>query len=741
MSFLSSNTGRILPALCVLSYLLTPSVAQASENCESPNWIFQPSSNLYNSADEVALLDGGNVNTYGTERDDNNNILFRQCEIDQRGKVIKIPVFMVDWADYNPATDSSNPNNPNAQPIDGYQPRTVAEVSQFLNHSDTSVAKYFRDISGGRIQLEFVVFGWIRSSDEGAILKNRQQYITLNESDNRYYCDQGQVFKDAISDAYLKHGFLPQNFDVNANNRSHDELLLNGAVLLYEGGPGLCSGTNLSMVDGLGSFPAGVIADQAALFPFALSSLARDDAAQTSVFSALAANLRVYNNIPETDVAANGMYSWTHELGHLLLGFADYYYDKFNMGYYGLSAQPADTSLATHPSAVEKWLFAKWLTPTNAQQNATYSLTSHDIADGTDYVASNVYLHKHLINSAENHFLLIENRWFDKAGNTASVWAKSSDRDSEQLKSGLQITEVNLALDTLSSEPQLKRHTKSAQVINALTEAWQQGDSFYQCFSNNYCVRIDNISAANEQVSYRLSAGVDSDRDGMPDDYEMLQGLDPQNAADAALDKDEDGLTNLQEYQLGTLPNNADTDADGIPDGWEVQYGLSPLSASDASTDSDIDGLTNLQEFNAGTQPNNADTDGDSIPDGWEVQYGLSPLSASDASTDSDNDGLTNLQEFSAGTQPNNADTDGDSIPDGWEVQYGLNPLDANDATSDSDNDGVSALQEYQNGTNPKVSNKTNTETATSSSSGGGVSAWLLLLLGMTLFQRYRTNR
>ena len=735
MSFIFSRQGGLLPALCALGYLLIPSALQAADNCTTPNWIFQPSNNLYNSADEIALLDGGNVVIYGNERDANNNILFRQCEVKQRDKVIKIPVFMVDWADYNPATDSSNPNNPNAQPINGYQPRTPEEVSQFLNHSDTSVAKYFRDISGGRIQLEFVVFGWLRSSDEGAVLKNRQQYITLNETDNRYYCDQGQVFRDALTDAYLKHGFLPENFDVNANNRGHNELLVNGAVLLYEGGPGLCSGTNLSMVNGLGSFPPGVIAEQAALFPFALNSLAREDDAQTSVLAALSANLRVYNNIPETDVAANGMYSWTHELGHWLLGFADYYYDKFNMGYYALSAQPADTSLATHPSAVEKWLFAKWLTPTTAQQNGTYNLTSHDIADGTDYMADKVYLHKHLLNGDDSHFLLIENRWFDKAGNTSSAWAKTSDRDSEQLQSGLQITEVNLALDTLANDPQLKRHTKASQAVNALTEAWQQGDSFYQCFSNNYCIRLDNIGAANEQVSYRLSAGVDSDLDGMPDDYEIQQGLDPQSAADAALDKDEDGLTNLEEYQLGTLPSNADTDADSMSDGWEVKYNLNPLTNTDAATDSDNDGLTALQEFSAGTKPNNADTDADGMPDGWEVQYNLNPLASTDASTDNDNDGLTALQEFSTGTKPDNTDSDADGMPDGWEVQYNLNPLNASDASSDSDSDGSTALQEYKNNTNPLVSNKAKDETKSKESSGGSFSVWLLLLLGITYLQ------
>jgi len=59
----------------------------------------------------------------------------------------------------------------------------------------------------------------------------------------------------------------------------------------------------------------------------------------------------------------------------------------------------------------------------------------------------------------------------------------------------------------------------------------------------------------------------DRDCDGLPDDWEERNGLDPDNAADALADADGDGLTNKQEYKLGTNPRSADTDGDGIPDG------------------------------------------------------------------------------------------------------------------------------------------------------------------------------
>jgi hypothetical protein len=48
----------------------------------------------------------------------------------------------------------------------------------------------------------------------------------------------------------------------------------------------------------------------------------------------------------------------------------------------------------------------------------------------------------------------------------------------------------------------------------------------------------------------------DADLDGMEDEWERVNGLDPNNPADAAIDTDADGLTNREEFLLGTDPRS-----------------------------------------------------------------------------------------------------------------------------------------------------------------------------------------
>ncbi len=103
-------------------------------------------------------------------------------------------------------------------------------------------------------------------------------------------------------------------------------------------------------------------------------------------------------------------------------------------------------------------------------------------------------------------------------------------------------------------------------------------------------------------------------------------------------DPDNDGLTNNEEVALGTDPNNPDSDEDGINDGQEVEDATNPLEDCDsiggaplATSDCDSDGLTTLEEDELGTDPENPDSDADGILDGQEVTDKTNPLDSCDS--------------------------------------------------------------------------------------------------------------
>ena len=94
--------------------------------------------------------------------------------------------------------------------------------------------------------------------------------------------------------------------------------------------------------------------------------------------------------------------------------------------------------------------------------------------------------------------------------------------------------------------------------------------------SNLVLTAGDDLLGRLDQYRTTLTSGIfapfpDNDLDGMPNWFENQHaGLNRENPSDAALDFDGDGLTNLEEYQNGTDPNNPDTDGDGFSDGDEV---------------------------------------------------------------------------------------------------------------------------------------------------------------------------
>ncbi len=186
---------------------------------------------------------------------------------------------------------------------------------------------------------------------------------------------------------------------------------------------------------------------------------------------------------------------------------------------------------------------------------------------------------------------------------------------------------------------------------------------------------------------------IDADNDGMPAPWELANGFDPDNPADALTNADTDGLNNLQEYQNETDPRNADSDADWLRDDIEVNTYFSNPN----DIDSDGDGLLDFNEAYLGLSPIQKDTDGDGMEDKWELDNGLDPLDPADATADADADGLDNLGEFQFDTDPNYRDSDGDWLPDGTEVYVsGTDPQ-----NPDTDADGELDFSELWGGTDP----------------------------------------
>ena len=98
----------------------------------------------------------------------------------------------------------------------------------------------------------------------------------------------------------------------------------------------------------------------------------------------------------------------------------------------------------------------------------------------------------------------------------------------------------------------------------------------------------------------------DKDGDGLPDHYENLYGLNPNDPIDAFEDLDGDGLSNLDEFLAGTGPNAMDTDGDGISDGEELQAGNDGVITAPLLADTDGDGLRDELEIRFGFDPNDA---------------------------------------------------------------------------------------------------------------------------------------
>jgi len=188
-----------------------------------------------------------------------------------------------------------------------------------------------------------------------------------------------------------------------------------------------------------------------------------------------------------------------------------------------------------------------------------------------------------------------------------------------------------------------------------------------------------SIYGGQENSEYTAFGLIDTDGDGLSDNFETANGLNPNS-----VDTDGDGLNDKFELDVSmTNPANSDSDGDGLSDGAEVSSGSVRYFSNPLWRDTDWDGLSDYDEVRIyKTDPRLYDTDKDGLSDYYEINttYNFTGTRVTPTVTSV----KIGTSTFYNHTDPLNPDTDGDGLLDGQEgirrsAYYGDKALNGSD--------------------------------------------------------------